>query len=380
MLRAERWMTGYGQPDPFVYRAIQPALQLASLFITEDCTLPWFTHLVYGRRKYETNHTTGEKRVYLEPTKLEHARASLQEVKADMAELSRILTFQFVPSSYRKSREWGTSYGITCSHTHPPWHHKFSLHDFPPIPSKYGTGHYANRSIPAILLQPDFATVFSPPRWLQLTPCQRYRIMFLFAITLVHEIAHAYHQWFFRRFDVGRDGKWVYDKKKNEEPMWSAYDERGNELGYAWEAVTVGKIVDPLEADTVGVPCLIASETHAWRTSSKIDEEFRKEARRKRLEKLVDTRGVRFTRIPGGKYGDERSWKPATWLRANQWFCEDGVAADHNVISVVHVIPMRWIISWFMEDEWEEKRRRFRCTGKYEPKRLGPTFVIVYER
>ncbi|KAF2185593.1 hypothetical protein K469DRAFT_687915 [Zopfia rhizophila CBS 207.26] len=352
-----RWAQGYDQYTKYFYHRMQPALQLASLMITESCTLPWFTHVSFGQRKYDS---TGK--VHIAPTRHEHKPEGRHETRMRLEKLSRILIIMFIPRKYRKTND-GTSWGITWPHSSFPWFRYFSRSDLPHIPSKYYGPEYGKRDMAIITLNSDFQDFFYDG-YQHFTPSMTYRVWFMFASTLVHELAHAYYYW------LGRSPS---ERFHGKEPYWSKHDnDKESELGFSWESVTWGRIPNPIN-DTI-------RDCHAL-VSIKSEAFYYPAGRQKALRSLINHHGVKFTRIPLDELQHGyRSWLPSAAWRGNQWFVADRARPDMNYVSVIHAIPMWWIAHWFSGEEWNKKRRTWRQKNKYSPPPLGPTFMLIYER
>ncbi|KAF2018108.1 hypothetical protein BU24DRAFT_421111 [Aaosphaeria arxii CBS 175.79] len=371
IFRLDSWMRGYGQGTERFYTRMKPALRLASLMITESCMLPWFTHLCHGKRvRVEGTHDS-KGYVYLEPRR--PSREGIEEVRRALRDLAEVVVFMFVPERYSEGKwknSWGTS--AVCWRKW-PWSRRFRAVDYPFMSRAAvrfeGEGH----GLPEIALNREFARFFDSG-YEECTSSEQYRVMYMFAVTLVHELAHAF--WMF----IGRGGS---PPGTGEEPRWHKEELRA-ELGYSWETITMGRIVEPV----LGVygmlkrPCaLVSLRTEAWAAGQPEPRAVRAliDTVSMRMKKVENWRGVFFGRpVDGG--------------RGTEWFVGTSMSSKHkNCVSVIHAIPLRWIAQWFSECEWRNRREVWRAhrlihgcniaEGRpYDPPGLGPTFMMVHLR
>ncbi|KAF2202444.1 hypothetical protein GQ43DRAFT_348246, partial [Delitschia confertaspora ATCC 74209] len=355
-----RWATGpYQGTHHFYHRMIVP-LRLASLMLTEDCALPWFTHLTYGHRKED--YFNGKPKVFVQPTKIEHTPYGRRKTKRKLRQLAHMIAFVWTPpGSLDHDVMDARAYGITWpSKSHVPFSYNFRSHNWPTIDPKYRSGYWARRPKPVISLRQDFGQFFCKG-YRTATPCERYRAWFMFASTIVHEVAHAYYTW------LGRHSTKHFYADGNE-PHWSV-EEKNAELGFSWESVTWGRVIDPWQGEILNCHALTSIQTREFRHPKDRDRE---------LYSLIEKNGTKLHKCPLPR--GQAAWIPSKTWRGNQWFCEDGGLANLNYICVIHAIPMNWVFQWFQVGSWEERRQEFKRSGKYAPPGLGPTFVLVYER
>jgi hypothetical protein len=182
-----RWATGPNQYTRDVYSGLYPGLVLASRLLSEDWPLLWFAKLTFGRR---CPSTTKPGLTYLAATSSQTPAVEIAKVKANLAELGEVVTLAFAPRSC-KEKAWGVTYNTKKAMR---FHTEFSDTDRPRIKPEYSTDTYRRRhQHPWIVMNPFFIDYFHS-RVSSCTPAETYRVHFLFAITLVHEIAHAH--WF----------------------------------------------------------------------------------------------------------------------------------------------------------------------------------------
>lgn len=242
----DRWATGPSQLDKHSYNRLYLALRLATLFLTEDCTLAWFAHYTYGRRK-----TTASGRTYISPTQYSQSEEARDEVRSELHALGKDLSLMLRPAFGEDDEEYDEEYGATyCSTIQLPFFHLFHEFDWALIARPH-------RHHPIIVLHNDFHGYFSQSlehadvdTWL--------RTQFLFATTLVHEVCHAYSMWL---------------NIEQEEPLFRKGDIEA-ELGYSWETEVLGYICNPIFHDIagcddiVGCTMLLSMRAIAYRDDS----------------------------------------------------------------------------------------------------------------
>jgi hypothetical protein len=175
------WVPGPGQHLGEMYPRLKPALQLASLFLTMDYPLYWFSHLTFGERRLNAH---GQVFVVHKPYSL--SSDALSKVKANLQELGKVITLLFQPSSY-EDKAWGRTYHDKNSIK---FLHEFRDLDFPPSLSHQGKAPRV-----CIVMNRCFTKFYQKfyPEEASLT--EKYRAWIMFTNTLVHVIAHAYYYW-----------------------------------------------------------------------------------------------------------------------------------------------------------------------------------------
>ena len=99
MFHISRWMKGYGQQTEQFYGNMRPALLLASLWLTEDCVLPWWTHAHFGRPvEGQASDGTGANIVYIESSEREHSREARQATRTLLMVLAEVIVLMFRPT------------------------------------------------------------------------------------------------------------------------------------------------------------------------------------------------------------------------------------------------------------------------------------------
>lgn len=186
VFRLGRWMKGYGQHTEGFYQKMKPALKLASLMLTEECVLSWFNHLTFGHRRVgDMKDSSGRQFVYIEHSKEEDTGKARRETNDRLRDLGNVIVFMFVPAAYKKG-ENRTAWGATNSRRRDwEWSHEFRDRDYPGIPRRdlnLQKNGYRNLEVAmAASFQELFRNNFHG-----MTRSQRYRVEFMFAITLVH--------------------------------------------------------------------------------------------------------------------------------------------------------------------------------------------------
>jgi len=335
MFALDRWATGPGQDTSDIYTVMRPALQLASMWLTEDLPLLWFSHLTFGHRR---RNAAGQ--VYLEMNPHYRTPAALHTVKDNLHEFGKTNFFAFAHPDC-KEKFAGVTYVKKESMSH---YREFSRTDFPPVLSDKGVYK------PCICLAQRFRGAF---RSTNASANERYRALFIFAVVLCHEVAHGYYMFL----------------ESGNEPLW-AENEKNPELGFSWELSVLGHIPVP-NGKTASNDRF--QEIHAIR----LLEAPSSAVRDKVLQSLAGSSRAEFTtRDASGHY---RNWpvvnhgkfRGATWT----------MSSDAQLfIASFHVVPMHWVVSWFQKDIWEALKARWVQKKMYEPPALGQTFMAIYER
>jgi hypothetical protein len=335
MFALDRWATGPGQDTRQLYPIMRPALQLASLWLTEDMPLLWFGHLTFGQRR---RNAAGQ--VYLERNPHYSTPAALATVRTNLHEFGKTNFFSFAHPDC-KDQAYGTTYPYREML---PYFRKFRHTDFPPVLSSKGVLK------PCIRLTRAFVKSFQSP---SVSANERYRSLFMFAIVLCHEVAHGYHMFL----------------DSSPEPLW-AVDEKIPELGFSWELNVLGHV--PMPNGGTG------SEGRFRRLNAVRMLELPPDAERDRvLLGLKGTSRAEFTtRDASGNY---RNWPI---LNGGRFRGAEWTLSRHALffIASFHDIPTHWMVSWFQRDSWEALKLRWLENNRFVPPALGQTFMIIYER
>ncbi|KAF2872356.1 hypothetical protein BDV95DRAFT_569569 [Massariosphaeria phaeospora] len=357
MFALDRWVKGHDQHTKDIYARMVPALRLASLLISEDCVLGWFHHLTLGRLRED--RSSKPTRLVVTSTDAENSRSDQEETRDNLRRLGEIVSLMFVPSRHHDNK---IVFGVTYTKQRMPWFSQYHPNDWPPVPSKYKSGQYRHFGQPAIALTFDFQRFFL----YQLPNASKeeaYRTMFLFAETLVHEVAHAYWLWI---------AQYTHRMKCLDEPLWDS-KEKDAELGFSWEANVLGRVINPVWPGVgsfakVVMLCAVRSAEYA----------HDRDRQRALKDVCLHQKGLKLVRI--------YDWFPhgtrvhPVEFRGDAWYCGDGSPADVNHVSVIEAIPLKWIVDWFSEAEWSERRRVWRQRGTYTPPPLVKSFWLIYER
>jgi len=341
-----RWATGPNQHTRAVYSGLYPGLVLASRLLSEDWPLLWFTKLTFSSR---VASTTNPGQIHLAATSNSTPAAQIAQVKSNLAELGQVITFLFAPRSCT-DRAWGTTYNTKHAMR---FHAEFRAADRPSIKPEFSTDAYRRRhQRPWVVMNPFFMDYFRA-REAFCTPAETYRVQFLFAITLVHEVAHAY--WF-----------WLHERMP--EPLWDA-SERNPELGFSWEREVIGRVVQPMLGyqGVDGIRTLISSELREYRGSED------------RMEALVDMQHATRLSRTLTRYGKKRRWpvlKPSE-LRGSELFLEN---PGRKYLAGIQCIPMAWVSAWFQESEWVRRKGDWDRHNMYWPPALRDAFLVVYDQ
>jgi len=343
-LFTDRWaLSGPNQHTQSILPRIWPALQLASRWLMEDYPLIWFSQLTFGERSQRSS-TPG---TYLTHTEYGRSAAAVAIVKANLTELGEVVTLVHAPRS-SNDHAYGRTY---VSRSRLPFLREFSGQDWPQIQDKYKAPTYKHFR-PCIVMNTCFQDFFRHG-YATSSVTARYRVLFVFAVTLVHEVAHAYHFWL---TGLGK------------EPLWDQWEKKA-ELGWSWERNVVGLVVEPLEdARTGNYRILFATQLEECR-----DLEHRDRV----VARLIGPRTISPTKL--NKDSKYRKWpllQPDTF-RGSELFLDK--ACDWY-IAAIHAIPMAWIVSWFEEATWARRKRGWVTQNRYNPPQLPDSFVVLYER
>ena len=334
----ERWAAGPNQLDKHSYHRLRKALQLATLFLTEDSTLGWFTHYTFGhRRKNASGHS------YIIPTIYENTKEAREEVKTNICELGKVITFMLRPASH----EHDDSYGVTYySMRDLPFFHCFRRDDWPKTSNDQSHYH------PVVVMHNDFFKYFSQ-KGLQFTDHDVWlRTQFLFATTLVHEVAHAYSIW------LGKD---------RNEPLWSK-DDREAELGVSWENETLGYICNPSFHEIYGCNMLMSMKTISYQHDQKQPGIVRK---------LIGQHPLHFNYMHPGHF---QGLFQLDEYRGGNFYAGERLDPHRKWVIAIYALSLEWIALWFDKRQWEYRAQMFRQTQQYAPPPLGLTFVLVYQQ
>ncbi|KAH6414172.1 hypothetical protein HBI08_126620 [Parastagonospora nodorum] len=322
-----RWATGPNQYTSDVYSGLHPGLVLASRFLSEDWPLLWFTKLTFGRR---CPSTTKPGSTYLAATSSQTLAAEIAKVKANLAELGEVVTLMFAPRSCNE-KAWVVTYNTKRAMR---FHAEFSDTDRPRIKPEYSTDTYRRRhQRPWIAMNPFFMDYFRS-RVTSCNPAETYRVHFLFAITLVHEITHA-----------------------------------NAELGFSWEREVIGRVVQPMLGyqGIDGIRTLILSELREY-TNSK-----------DRMDAVIELQDATKLSKTLTRYGAKRKWPvlKTSDLRGSELFLEN---SSQKYLGGIKCINMAWVSAWFQEDEWVRRRRDWDRRNMYWPPAVRDAFLVVYDQ
>jgi hypothetical protein len=218
-----RWATGTNQHTASYFGRIEPAPKLASRFLIEDWPLMWFYNLTFST---ERPHPLLKDTTYLEqPTQF--VPASMATVKKNIRDLGEVITFMHAPIN-PANPDYGTTHRRKSD---APSFHSFCERDWHSCPDQFDS-NVKRRLHPCIVLNNYFQNYFRDHKgWDAASRTSRYRTLFLFAPTFVHEFAHTYWNWLHRH---------------SAEPCWNK-SEQVNELGFSWERQVIGRVVCPVQ-------------------------------------------------------------------------------------------------------------------------------------
>jgi len=191
---------------------LKQALQLASLFLSHDSTIEFFVPLTYGRY----GHDAGLGKTYLSDPladkSFDEMKPYFQGVRKALHCLAHCVTFRWIPLA---ERLWARTVVNPHQASHAPECSNAFLYD-------QGVLIEMNDKLLAYYVDEQAG-------YLRRSRCDQFRHDFQFAVTLVHEIVHAYGA--MRRGHL-------------KEP-YVRIDHPSTEWGYAWENFMFGCIVNP---------------------------------------------------------------------------------------------------------------------------------------
>jgi hypothetical protein len=324
---------GPGQQTSEIYDRIRPALQLITLWLTEDYPLLWFSHLTFGERRRNPAGQT-----YIAPTPYSSTPAALEIVKGSLLEFAKTITFMFAPDDCKERER--SAWGVT-------WPYKSDLpsyqrYKFAPVQSYEGVLH------PIITMHRAFDEFFRKS-WSGASLAEKYKGLFMFACVLGHEIGHGYAM-----FIHG-----------GEEPLWSTA-EKQTELRFSWEANVLGHALQQIIVDG-----RFHHEIHATKV-----REISTLAERAHVVKHLKE-GSKANLTARDAHGNDRKWQI---IDAFDFRGADVSNNAQGFAASIHIIPVHWMVSWFQKDIWASLKMRWDKHGVYAPFPLGKTFMIIYEK
>jgi hypothetical protein len=364
MLHIDRWMRGHGQEmTPHIYRFMAWPLRLASLLLTEECMLWWWAHVHFGTWA-NGKRKSGKQFRYLREDPREHTREGRREVRKGLNDMAKVIAFMFTPEEYTYTTQ-GQCYGVTASEAMDlPWDHLFEDHDFPLIPRGYVQ---KRKRVPRVALRHEYQAFYGGA-FQAFTASQKLRVHFMFAATIVHEVAHAYFMF------IGKDSR----REEPWEPLFSPLS-RTAELGFSWEESILGRICDPLFHTVDNCHALFSSRTYAWRDDNTVTaaevhrvwEAFRR-----------GSMGPKIRQIP---LDPSLDWLPTHEWRGVAYTGNEHLKPGVNFLCIIHAIPMSWIARWFQEGEWKKMRlyAKEKGIGKKTSEvchEMGPCWGLIYEK
>ena len=172
---------------------------------------------------------------------------------------------------------------------------------------------------------------------------------------------------------MGKHSRIDYKGTRQKEPMWSRDDPLA-ELGWSWESVVLGRISKPLR-DLVGNRSpLFSSDTYVWPS-----HDSKKHAAIDAIMNATTSPDQYVRRIPLDP--SIARFFPHLNRHENYPFSWDAPrTVNFNYVCITQAIPVRWIVNWFQEEFWADKRRDWQSRRFYEPPRLGPSWCLMLIR
>jgi hypothetical protein len=335
MFGIKRWATGPDQLDEHSYHRLRRALQLATLFLTEDCTLGWFTRYTFGRRK-----ATSSGQTYISSTKHTESKEARNQVKRNLRALGKSLTLMYRPAFGERGGDYGATYS---SKRFLPFFRYFKESDWPDTVED-------GRRHPVIVFHNDFFQYFSKSLW-NAVPEIWIRMQFLFATTLVHEVTHAYSMW----LGIDRD-----------EPLFREEDKEA-ELGFSWETEVLGYICNPHLHSITGCDMLLSMKAVSY-TDDRSQPAI--------VRRLIGNHPLHFNRMNPGHFRDLFQLQG---YRGGNFYSGERFDSHRKWVIAIYALNLQWIASWFDQSSWKARRFDWRNSGRYVPKPLE-SFVLVYQK
>jgi hypothetical protein len=345
-----RWATGPNQHlhTKEIWLRVRPSLLLASRMLTEPWLLLWFSQLTFGESHSSPSKPTTP---YLTEPPYQRKGVALDTVVGNLAELGEVITIMFAPRSWKES-----AWGMTYNHKYyTPFRAEFNDNDWPATKDEYMSRSYKHGR-PVIVMNASFQDYLMYDYPKSSTFDEFYRLSFAFAVTLCHEVAHAYHFWL--------------HPGMAHEPLWNQ-EERKTELGYSWERFVLGRVICPLRYKqdvNNGVRMLFSTKLMPYGTTQEKYEALRRG---------LDIENLRMTTKDA--HGVRRTWPildPGSF-RGSELFLNE---TCDTFVAGIQCIPMWWIYQWFTEEFWQQQVRKCNEARDYVAPRLENAFTIIYER
>ncbi|KAH7389468.1 hypothetical protein DE146DRAFT_664214 [Phaeosphaeria sp. MPI-PUGE-AT-0046c] len=328
----QRWVTGSDQCTPEIADRMTPVFRLASRFLMEHYPLKWFAHLIFGDR------VRGSSGTYIRETSFSKSNDAISKVRETIHNVGKLVTFMFDPPDYpgmsangltvRSRSDAERKYGRTRHQMYWPRDSRSAQQ-----------GH----ALPVIVLNREWLAFFR--RRPSPSENELYRVMFLLAVTLVHEFTHACNAWL---------------TPVDKEPLWVETDKLA-ELGWSWERHVIGyglaPFIDSFSPD-MQIRYLYQIKMDDYHTAKQREELLRKFGGSNRTDQptCADAHG--------------KLEKPPRLAATDN---------PNNYVAAAQVVPMKWVVSWFSEGKWQERAIHWRCENRYVRPSLGNNFVLFYE-
>jgi hypothetical protein len=181
-------------------------------------------------------------------------------------------------------------------------------------------------------------------------------VLLLFALTLVHEFAHAYEFW------LSPDQK---------EPRWS-WLEKDAELGWSWEATCIGYGLHHLHVpgrQGIRNRYLFHFQVLEYTSSSQRESVLGQLTGYNRTD-------ADFTKADAsGRIATPRN------IDANEFRYSNLLLGDHpnanNYVAAVQAVPMDWVVAWFREEEWQQRAEFWLRNNIYVRPSLENAFIVL---
>ncbi|KAL6703001.1 hypothetical protein ACN47E_010277 [Coniothyrium glycines] len=334
----DRWVHCRDHDIRQFYHRVKPALQLASRLLTEDYCLQWFSQLTFGERRRKSYYSDD---TYIVPTAYASSAQAVQQVRTNLDALYSTITLMISPRG-TEEQAWGVTY---LDRSMMPFSPEYLDMDFPPLDPRSGHAR------PLIAMNRVFQEFFLFATDVSFQ--EHTRALFMFASTLVHEIAHAYNFW------LGHE----------DEPLWDIREQQA-ELGFSWETNVLGRVMNPLTSSARGPSSFRALCAVTIRSFCTPGEHV------DYLQELKSSHRTAFTTLD--RHGRSREYPLLHTgdVRGGRLLSSNDTTRN---IAVIQHIPCQWLVNWFQDAWWFRMKTAWSRERAYFPPPLGEAFMLIYE-
>jgi hypothetical protein len=212
------------------YNNMKPAFRLASLFLTDDSAVGWWQSLISG--KYTKDEGSGRQYIKVPHRPIADATAKARAALI-LNTLANDIDFAFLPTGVNDGQWASTKDNVQLSLLRR-------------LMDESDVEDFVVREL-LTLLAGRFRILMESPNFDSLSTCHKLRTWLMLAVTLVHEITHAFLHLFKEHFayrwnciDISSASSKEFF---NEEP-YIPLDANSNEAGFAWEHSVIGRVIN----------------------------------------------------------------------------------------------------------------------------------------